>query len=309
MKTGEELYCKVYQSPRLPRATLVPNSQHAQKDVLITDTSKSDGHENEVHKHKKTCGSNRVDFRIPGTPHSNVEQVETIRKETVRRLIEQFENHPNWKRLLKDFEKSEEINHFRQESKDLITEMGNTEIFEFYENSSKRQRPDCAAYWEIGIVHCTCGKCKQLTEKIRQFNKDRFDTLSIPGYVIKKNQSRGPWHGPSMSQTMYHKARDMLRKAKLQKNGSCQTTLERWYRDNKYRKSLSEEGWTEEHIRQYDELALGDHTYEATPGGRRRWEKNWHIFLNKEGKQGPIRQRPDVREAKHEYRQLYKEYA
>ena len=34
--------------------------------------------------------------------------------------------------LLKDFEKSEEINHFSQESKDLITEMGNKEIFEFF---------------------------------------------------------------------------------------------------------------------------------------------------------------------------------
>ena len=35
--------------------------------------------------------------------------------------------------LLKDLEKSEEINHSSQESKDLITEMGNIEIFEFYE--------------------------------------------------------------------------------------------------------------------------------------------------------------------------------
>ena len=33
MKTGEERYCKVYQSHRLNRVTLVPNSQHAQKDV------------------------------------------------------------------------------------------------------------------------------------------------------------------------------------------------------------------------------------------------------------------------------------
>ena len=33
------------------------------------------------------------------------------------------------------------------------------------------------------------------------------------------------------------------------------------------------------------------------------------FFLNEEGKQGPIRQRPDVREAKHEYRQLCKEHA
>ena len=61
-------------------------------------------------------------------------------------------------------------------------------------------------------------------------------------------------------------------------NFSCQTILKRWYRDDKYRKSLSEEGLTEEHIRQYDALALEDQTYEATLGERRRWEKNWHIF-------------------------------
>ena len=65
--------------------------------------------------------------------------------------------------LLKDFEKSEEINHFSQESMDLTTEMGNNEIFEFYETSSKRQCPDCAFVGEIGVVYCTCGKCMQPT--------------------------------------------------------------------------------------------------------------------------------------------------
>ena len=117
------------------------------------------------------------------------EQVETNRKEKVRRSIEQFENHPNKNMLLKDYKKSEEINHFSQESKDLITEMGNKEILEFYETSSKRQCPDCAACWEIGIVYCTCGKCMQPSERNQQLNKDRFVALSIPGYVIKKNQS------------------------------------------------------------------------------------------------------------------------
>ena len=87
MKTGEELYCKVYQSPRLLRGTLVPNSQHAQKDVLITDSRKSDDRENEVHEHRRTCSSGRVDFRIPGIPHSSVEKVETNRKETNSKTI------------------------------------------------------------------------------------------------------------------------------------------------------------------------------------------------------------------------------
>ena len=59
----------------------------------ITDWRKSDDCENEVNKQRGTCSSSRVDFRIPGIPHSTVEKVETNRKEKVRRLIEQFENH------------------------------------------------------------------------------------------------------------------------------------------------------------------------------------------------------------------------
>ena len=216
-KTCQELFCKIDQSPGLPRVTLAQNSQHVQKDVLVSESRKSDDRENEVHKHRQTCGSHCVEFRIPGIPHSAVEQVETNRKEKVRRFIEQFENHPNRNMLLKDFEKSEEINHFSQDSKDLITEMGNNEIFEFYETSSKRPCPDCALHREMGNVYCTCGKCTRPTEKNRRYSKDRYDSLSILGYVIKKNQSRGPWHGPSMRQTMCHKARDMLRKAKFPK--------------------------------------------------------------------------------------------
>ena len=113
----------------------------------------------------------------------------------------------------------------------------------------------------------------------RQYNKDRYDSLSVPGYVLKKNQSRGPRHCPSLRQTMYHKERDMLRKAKLPENGSCETVLESWYTDADYQKSLSDEGWTEEKIRHYDALALEDHSYEATPEEWRRWEKNWHMVF------------------------------
>ena len=176
MKSGEELYCNIYQSPILPRVTLLPNLNH----------EKSDDRENEVRKHRETCGSNRVDFRIPGIPHSEVEQVESNRKEKFRQLIEQFESHPNRNMFFMDFKKSEEINHFSRESKDLITEMGNNEIFEFCETSSRRQCSDCALYWEIGVVYCTCGKCLQPTAMNRQYNKDRFDSLSIPGYVIRR---------------------------------------------------------------------------------------------------------------------------
>ena len=157
VKTREELHCRMYWSPRLPHVTLVPRLQHVQKDVHVSESRKSDDREKDLHK--GTCGSEYcVDFRIPDIPHSAVEQVERSRKEKVRQLIEQFENHPNRNMLLKDFEKSEKINLFTRESKGLITEMCNNEILEFYQTSSKRQCSDCPLSSEIGIVHRTCGK-------------------------------------------------------------------------------------------------------------------------------------------------------
>ena len=91
-----------------------------------------------------------------------------------------------------DYKKSEEMNHVSRESKDLNTEMGNTELFEFYETSSKRQCPDCASYWKFGIVYCTCGKCLQPTAMNRQNNKDRFDILSdaLPQCMYRRRHFR-----------------------------------------------------------------------------------------------------------------------
>ena len=122
-------------------------------------------------------------------------------------------------------------------------------------------------------------------------NKERFDVLSVPGYVIKKNPSHGARHEPSMRQTMYFKAHDMLRKARNSKNGNCKTILERWYKDDQYRKFLSDIGWTEEQIKQYDALAMEHHTYVATPEARGRYKNSWKFSLD--FFQGPVTQRPD----------------
>ena len=129
----------------------MPNLQYVQKDVHVPESRTSDDRANEVHQHRETSGSDLcVDFRILGIPHSAVELVETNRKEKVRRLIEQLERHPNMNMLLMGFEKSKEIIHFSQESKDLITEMGNDET-----SSSKRplrrDNVQIAPYWEIRI--------------------------------------------------------------------------------------------------------------------------------------------------------------
>ena len=82
--------------------------------------------------------------------------------------------------------------------------------------------------------------------KYKKLDKKNFDALSIPGYVIKKN----------------------LTEARQPKYGGCKTVVERWHNDDKYREPLSDIGWTEEQITQYDEVALEVHSCIATRGGK-----------------------------------------
>ena len=53
MKTREELYCKIYGSPKLPRVTLVPNLQQIQKDAHVSESRISDDREKD--QHRETC--------------------------------------------------------------------------------------------------------------------------------------------------------------------------------------------------------------------------------------------------------------
>ena len=117
----------------------------------------------------------------------------------------------------------------REKSKELITSMGNTEYFELCEISSNIPCFVCSLNWEVGIVYYTCGKSMQPSERNRQLNKARYDVLSIPSYVVKKESY--PWRQTSMRQCMFYKAHEMLKKARKHKNG-CKNILDRWNMTN-----------------------------------------------------------------------------
>ena len=119
MQTGEDLYCKVHQSPRLPRVVLTPNLQCRRQDPPYLEARKTTDHQSEQSvQYRETCRSHLedtrrthpeesqrwryrrtcrgdVDYRIPGIRHSTVQKDDWNREETVKRLIQQFENHPN----------------------------------------------------------------------------------------------------------------------------------------------------------------------------------------------------------------------
>ena len=116
-----------------------------------------------------------------------------------------------------DLDKNQKFNPFSEKSKELIRSMGNKVYFEMCEIISEVQCQDCLLYWRIDIVFCTCGACLRPSQRNRMLNKDRYDVLSIPNYVIKKGPSHGARHGPTQSQRLYCKAHNAFRKA--QKHG------------------------------------------------------------------------------------------
>ena len=95
-----------------------------------------------------------MDFRIPGLPHSVVKYAQST---SVRQLIQKIENHPNRHALQQDLQQNQSFNPFSPESKQMIRDVGNIELFELLETEPKTQCKVCLSYWNIGIVYCTCG--------------------------------------------------------------------------------------------------------------------------------------------------------
>ena len=118
-----------------------------------------------------------IDFRAPGLSHAVVKEAEYVKK---------IENHPHREALQADLQQNNVYNPTSNNSKEMIRELGNVELFELCEIFPKVQCSHCLLYWNQGIVHCICRQFLVESESRRKFNKLRLDALSIPHYVIKK---------------------------------------------------------------------------------------------------------------------------
>ena len=107
-----------------------------------------------------------MDFRIPGLPHSVVKHAASSR---VRELVKKIENHPDRHALQQDLRQNKAYNPFSAESKRMIQDVGNVELFELFETDPKTQCKACLSYWSEGIVYCTCGHLFQETVANRRF--------------------------------------------------------------------------------------------------------------------------------------------
>ena len=239
----------------------------------------------------------KIDFRVPGLSHSVVKEAEHLR---VQELVKRIETHPHREALHADLQQNNVYNPFSKDSKEMIRELGNVELFELCETTPKVQCSHCLLYWNQGIVYCTCGQCLIYSESRRNFNRLRLDAISIPDYVIKKGATHGARHGKTEVQREYHLAWNAWKRCckKVDSQGEHFTGIhDRFLRDPVYRESQLAIGWSEQKCKEWDELAKEDHTYKLTPEERRRYKGQWYLTLNKAGKNGPMKLRSDYRAA------------
>ena len=130
-----------------------------------------------------------MDFRIPGLPHSVVKHAQST---SVRELIQKIENHPDRHALQRDLRQNQSFNPFSPESKQMIQDVSNIELFELLGTDSKTQCKACLSYWDTGIVYCTCGRFLHKETRVsRKFVEYTMDLLSVPEYVIKRGRAHG----------------------------------------------------------------------------------------------------------------------
>ena len=99
----------------------------------------------------------KIDFRVPGLAHSVVKEAKHLR---VQELVKRIENHPHREALHADLQENNVYSPFSNNSKAMIRELGNVELFE---SSCGKLFPEvqcshCLLYWNQWIVYCTSGQ-------------------------------------------------------------------------------------------------------------------------------------------------------
>ena len=195
-----------------------------------------------------------MDFRIPGLLHSVVKHAQGT---SVRELIQKIENHPDRHALQQDLQQNKAQNPFSPESKRIIQDVGNVELFELLETEPKTQCRACLSFSSEGIVYYTCGHLVKETVANRGFIEYTLD-LSTPGYVIKKGRRpHGHRYGKLPGNREYYLANNLKQRCIMR---DYKGIHDRFLRDHVFRGRMFENYRDEEDCRAWDVLAEQDHT-------------------------------------------------
>ena len=236
------------------------SSTHIVKEQFVPEEHRDIASFNADNEFNRAIDEENIDFNIPGLPHSAVKQSYGASDQN---LIQKIENHPQRQALQSDLQQHRQFNPFRKESQHVIKAAGNTELCELLDVEPKAQCKACLAYWDVGIVSCTCGHfLRDDTTENKKYIKSLLDFFSIPNFYIRKGRPHGHRYGKKEGDQEYHTANQLQKKCK--KRG-----------DTWFRKTVLELGRTKEVIREMDKLANEDHTHIATEEELNVYRSNW----------------------------------
>ena len=119
----------------------------------------------------------KIDFRVSGLSHAVVKEAEHLR---VPELVKKIENHPHREALQANLQQNNVYNPFSNNSKAMIREVGNVELFEPCETTPEVQCSQCLLCWNEGIVYCTCGQFLVESESRRKFQQTKIGCTLCP---------------------------------------------------------------------------------------------------------------------------------
>ena len=234
-------------------------STHIVKEQFVPPEHRDIASFNADNEFNRATDEENIDFNIPGVPNSTVKRSHGV---NVHNLIQKIENHPQRQALQSDLQQHRAFNPFSKESQDVIKAVGNTKLCEILDVEPKAQCKACLAYWDAGIVYCTCGHfLRDDTTENKKYIKSVLDLFSIPNFYIRKGRPHGHRYGKKEGDREYHSANQLQKKCR--KRGYL-NIHDRFIRDTWFRKTMLELDRTEEVIREMDKLANEDHTHIAT---------------------------------------------
>ena len=154
-RTGKPVKCEDNRVMNVHDRTVKPvqSSTHTQcKNLVLPDIV--------ILHHQTRTSSTLQSMRKTSTSTSQVVPNSTMKRShgvNVQNLIQQIENHPKRQALQIDLQQHRAFNPFSKESKDAISAARNTELCEIIDVEPKSQCRACLTYWDVGIVHGTCG--------------------------------------------------------------------------------------------------------------------------------------------------------
>ena len=128
-----------------------------------------------------------IDFRVSGLPHAIVKQAENFR---VRKLVKKIESYSHREALQAELQRSNVYNPFSNNSKAMVREMCNVELFGLCETIPKVQRSQCLLCWNQGVIYCTCGHLLVESESSQKSHKLRLDAQNP---ALRNQGGATPW--------------------------------------------------------------------------------------------------------------------